>query len=70
MGNLIHLKAYIEKQIKYCEEMAGKEEYKVSNYSSDMKMTNEQMSGYYQGKAEAFWAIFYRIKEVKQTKED
>lgn len=49
------LEGYIDKQIEHCNKM-GKQN-PTENYSKNHQMTKEQMSGYYQGRAEANYAI-------------
>jgi hypothetical protein len=64
MKNLeIELLEYTKNQAEHCELMAN--QYKVDTYSKDGKMTDEQMSGYYQGRGEANHAIKTFIEDKK-----
>lgn len=57
-------KEFLERQIYYCE--CKQKTYKVGNYSKDNRMTNEQMSGYYQGRLEANCMALELLTEFAQ----
>jgi len=57
------LLTHIKKQAEYCDKMAKKPEFQVSKYSKKNHMTQEQMSGYYQGRGEANWNVIYKLED-------
>ena len=56
---------YAKRQKDYCyKKVDDNPEFKTSEYSKDGKYTNEQMSGYYQGRGEANWAVIHLIEGI------
>ena len=55
---------YAERQSDYCKIRSKESYHDTSKYSKNNMMTDEQMSGYYQGRGEANWAIIDMIKDI------
>lgn len=53
--------SYINSKIKYCEDR--QEQYPVSKYCKPGRMTDEQMSGYYQGMGAWLRAVLDQIED-------
>jgi len=56
----------VKSQKDYSEKMAKLPQYKTNKYSVNSALTDEQMSGYYQGRAEANWSVIQHIQALKE----
>ena len=59
---------YVENQKQYCNKMAEREKYTVGTYT-DGNMTDEQMSGYYQGRTAANCAVLDYLETLLKESE-
>ena len=61
---------YTERQIAYCRKMSEPKHHRLDTYSEGGRMTEEQMSGYYQGRAEACCMMKMFIETKRTNKQN
>jgi hypothetical protein len=60
--------SYVCSQAQYCEKQSDNPKFSTETYCGKEGMTDEQMSGYYKGRAEANRALEYYIKITLRKK--
>lgn len=59
------IKKYIHDKIEYCNSQA--DQYPIDKYGTEHSMSDEQMSGYYQGMGEWLNAVLLQIEELESS---